>query len=178
MNKPAYIEEPAYKVDKCVKRPHTGEPPCVGEPPQLKYLQEEPSKPSYSLPPSRASLRTESLERPPSRPRRQRPTISGRCSAEPQENFVSQHLQNFSGGGSNLRPVTSISELDLRNIDPDIAASLLQQIEFGADMEPILLQLKNSQYRDAVAGRGRAEKMVTFKESGGAAEGVWDNGCV
>ena len=34
-----------------------------------------------------------------------------------------------------------MSELDLRNIDPDMAANLLQQIESGADMEPILLQV-------------------------------------
>ena len=44
--------------------------------------------------------------------------------------------------------MTSLSELDLRNIDPDMAANLLEQIESGADMEPILLQLKNSQVNE------------------------------
>ena len=45
-----------------------------------------------------------------------------------------------------------------------MAANLLQQIESGADMEPILLQLKNSQAREAVSGSRAREKMVTFEE--------------
>jgi hypothetical protein len=80
-----------------------------------------------------------------------------------------------------LRPVTSLSDLDLRNIDPDTAASLLAQIEQGADMEPILLQLKNSQgHRDQGSVRQR-EKMVTFEEdvgAGGGASGGWDKSAV
>lgn len=77
-----------------------------------------------------------------------------------------------------LRSVNSLSELDLRNIDPDFAASLLEQIESGADMEPILLQLKNYRARDAVTVRNR-EKMVTFEEDqGGGARGTWDRDCV
>ena len=110
-------------------------------------------------PPTRPSLRTESLERPPARERRLREATSGRCSAEPLEYFVAQELRP----PAPLRSVTSLSELDLRNIDPDMAANLLQQIESGADMEPILLQLKNSQARDAGGSRAR-EKMVTFEE--------------
>ena len=111
-------------------------------------------------PPTRPSLRTESLERPPARERRLREATSGRCSAEPLEYFVAQELRP----PAPLRSVTSLSELDLRNIDPDMAANLLQQIESGADMEPILLQLKNSQARDAVGGSRAREKMVTFEE--------------
>jgi len=113
-----------------------------------------------SNPPTRPSLRTESLERPPARERRLRDATSGRCSAEPLEYFVAQELRP----PAPLRSVTSLSELDLRNIDPDMAANLLQQIESGADMEPILLQLKNSQAREAVSGSRAREKMVTFEE--------------
>ena len=58
---------------------------------------------------------------------------------------------------------TSLSELDLRNIDPDMAARLLDQIESGADVEPILIQIKNALTKDSVNGRNR-EKMVTFEE--------------
>ena len=43
-------------------------------------------------PPARPSLRTESLERPPTRERRLR-EASGRCSAEPLEYFVAQELR-------------------------------------------------------------------------------------
>ena len=119
-------------------------------------------------PPTRPSLRTESLERPPARERRLREATSGRCSAEPLEYFVAQELRP----PAPLRSVTSLSELDLRNIDPDMAANLLQQIESGADMEPILLQLKNSQARDAVGGSRAREKMVTFEEDLG--NKTWD----
>ena len=91
---------------------------------------------------------------------------------------MSHYLHSFSSGGASLRPITSISELDLRNIDPNTAASLLQQIESRADMEPILLQLKNSQARDTVGGRGRADKMVTFEEDrGGRGEHGTRSGC-
>ena len=85
--------------DTCVKRPTAEKPLCVGEAPQLTYLHEDPSKPSYSLPPTSASLPTESLERPLICPRRQHPTISGCCRAEQQENLVSRHLKNFSRPG-------------------------------------------------------------------------------
>ena len=73
------------------------------------------------------------------------------------------------------------SQIKFRNIDPDLAASLLEQIESGADVEPILLQLKNAcpprgesrdlglphvtrdVTRDGAAGRAR-DKVVTFQE--------------
>lgn len=118
-------------------------------------------------PPARPSLRTESLERPPTRERRLR-EASGRCSAEPLEYFVAQELRP----PAPLRSVTSLSELDLRNIDPDMAANLLQQIESGADMEPILLQLKNSQARES--GSRAREKMVTFEEDLNLNDKTWD----
>ena len=188
VGKPAYImgtcvkslTQPQY-VEKAPTNLHEERPELTylqKEPLHLTYLEEDPSTPSPSLPPSRPSLHTQILDPPPLHSRRQRPPTSGRFSAEPQEYFVSQHLHSFSSSGASLRPVTSISELDLRNIDPDTAASLLQQIESGADMEPILLQLKNSQARDAVGGRGRADKMVTFEEDRGGAGGAWDKGCV
>ena len=62
-----------------------------------------------------------------------------------------------------MQLATSLSELDLRNIDPDMAARLLDQIESGVDMEPILLQLKNALTKDSVIVRNK-EKMVTFEE--------------
>ena len=80
---------------------------------------------------------------------------SGRCGAKPSE--------FFRGGAAHMRPdqvqlATSLSELDLRNIDPDMAARLLDQIESGADVEPILIQIKNALTKDSVNGRNR-EKM-------------------
>ena len=39
--------------------------------------------------------------------------------------------------------MTSLSELDLRNLDPEAAAKLLEQINAGVDVEPLLDQLKN-----------------------------------
>lgn len=84
---------------------------------------------------------------------------SGRCSAEPLEYFVrGQHVRP-----DQMQLATSLSELDLRNIDPDMAARLLDQIESGVDMEPILLQLKNALTKDSVIVRNK-EKMVTFEE--------------
>ena len=64
-----------------------------------------------------------------------------------------------------------------RNIDPDLAANLLEQIESGADVEPILLQLKRACQTPRVSPRGgtesvcdgptnnvRRDKVVTFQE--------------
>ena len=67
--------------------------------------------------------------------------------------------------------------LIVRNIDPVLAANLLEQIESGAEMEPILIQLKNAcptrEARDSgtdsvrdghvTVNRSR-DKMVTFQE--------------
>ena len=105
------------------------------------------------------SLRTETLERHPSRSSQLNTFTSGRCSAEPLEYFVrGQHVRP-----DQMQLATSLSELDLRNIDPDMAARLLDQIESGVDMEPILLQLKNALAKDSVIVRNK-EKMVTFEE--------------
>ena len=50
---------------------------------------------------------------------------------------------------------------NLRNIDPELAANLLQQIEAGAEVEPLLVQLKAS----LTMGQARSrDKMVTFQE--------------
>ena len=68
--------------------------------------------------------------------------------------------------------------LIVRNIDPVLAANLLEQIESGAEMEPILIQLKNAcptrEARDSGTGSVRdghvtqvnrsRDKMVTFQE--------------
>ena len=64
--------------------------------------------------------------------------------------------------------------LIVRNIDPVLAANLLEQIESGAEMEPILLQLKHAcPTRDSGTGSVRdghvtvnraRDKMVTFQE--------------
>ena len=62
-----------------------------------------------------------------------------------------------------------------RNIDPDLAASLLEQIEAGAEVEPILLQLRHvcpprdrdtSSVRDGHVARDTRtrDKVVTFQE--------------
>ena len=106
------------------------------------------------------SIRTETLERHPSKSSQLKMFTSGRCSAEP--------FEYFRGGATHMRPdqvqlATSLSKLDLRNIDPDMAARLLDQIESGADVEPILIQIKNALTKDSVNGRNR-EKMVTFEE--------------
>ena len=51
--------------------------------------------------------------------------------------------------------------LQFRNIDPDLAASLLHQIEAGAEVEPLLVQLKHS----LSGGQSRTrDKVVTFQE--------------
>ena len=105
------------------------------------------------------TIRTETLDRQPARSSQLKLFKSGRSSAEPFEYF---------GCEKSLRPdqvqlATSLSELDLRNIDPDMAARLLEQIESGVDMEPILIQIKNALSKDSVSGRNR-EKMVTFEE--------------
>ena len=105
------------------------------------------------------SMRTETLERHPVRSSQLKMFKSGRSSAEPFDYFE---------GEKPLRPdqvqlATSLSELDLRNIDPDMAARLLDQIESGVDMEPILMQIKDALTKDSVTGRNR-EKMVTFEE--------------
>ena len=63
-----------------------------------------------------------------------------------------------------------------RNIDPELAASFLEQIESGADVEPILLQLKHACQTPRVSPRTtgsvcdgpttnvRRDKVVTFQE--------------
>ena len=75
-----------------------------------------------------------------------------------------------------MQLATSLSELDLRNIDPDMAARLLEQIESGVDMEPILIQIKNALSKDSVSGRNR-EKMVTFEEDFSIQHSI-DKSCV
>ena len=112
-------------------------------------------------PPARAGagLRTETLERHPSRSNL-RSFTSGRCSAEP--------LDWAGRTGPAARPGLgslphSLSELDLRNIEPEVAASLLEQIEAGADVEPILIQLKHLCAKDSANVRNK-DKMVTFQE--------------
>ena len=62
-----------------------------------------------------------------------------------------------------MQLATSLSELDLRNIDPDMAARLLDQIESGVDMEPILLQLKNALTKDSVIVRNK-EKLSLLRK--------------
>ena len=44
-----------------------------------------------------------------------------------------------------------------------MAARLLEQIESGADMEPILIEIKIALSKNSVSGRNR-EKMVTIEE--------------
>ena len=63
--------------------------------------------------------------------------------------------------------VTSfINNLLFRNIDPDLAASLLHQIEAGAEVEPLLVQLKHSLSGGQPGGQASRsrDKVVTFKE--------------
>ena len=63
--------------------------------------------------------------------------------------------------------------MNARNIDPDLAASLLEQIEAGAEGEPILLQLRHvcpprdrDTVRDGHVARDTRtrDKVVTFQE--------------
>ena len=62
-----------------------------------------------------------------------------------------------------IQLATVLNELDLRSIDPETAAELLDQIQSGSSMEPILARLKELCARGhRVPGRG--EKMVTFQE--------------
>ena len=82
---------------------------------------------------------------------------SGRSSAEPLEYFA-PHRQSE----NEFKLVTSLSELDLRNLDPEAAAKLLEQINAGVDVEPLLDQLK-SQLADPGTVRSR-DKMVTFED--------------
>jgi hypothetical protein len=46
-----------------------------------------------------------------------------------------------------------LSELDLRRLDPDVAANLLAQIRAGADIQPILSQLRATLARDPASLR-------------------------
>ncbi len=48
---------------------------------------------------------------------------------------------------------TMFSELDLRRLDPDVAANLLAQIRAGADIQPILSQLRATLARDPASLR-------------------------
>jgi len=113
------------------------------------------TKPSMK---SKPSLRTETLQRPPPVRPALRSFTSGRSSAEPLETF--RLPLTVRSDRDLVTPLpSSLSELDLRNIDPELAASLLQQIEAGAEVEPILVQLKAS------LGQVRTrDKMVTFQE--------------
>ena len=52
---------------------------------------------------------------------------------------------------THLNPV--LSELDLRRLDPDVAANLLAQIRAGADIQPILSQLRATLARDPASLR-------------------------
>ena len=58
------------------------------------------------------------------------------------------------------------NKLLFRNIDPDLAASLLHQIEAGAEVEPLLVQLKQSLSGGQSGGQTSRtrDKVVTFKE--------------
>lgn len=124
------------------------------------------------------SLRTETLERHPVRPLL-RTFTSGRCSAEPLDSYKltnnKTRTRSQMDAGLMVTPLpTSLSELDLRNIDPDLAASLLDQIESGADVEPILQQLRHAcPSRDggtgsvldgSTSGSRTRDKVVTFQE--------------
>ena len=109
------------------------------------------------------SLRTETLERHPSRSSQLNTFTSGRCSAEPLEYFVrGQHVRP-----DQMQLATSLSELDLRNIDPDMAARLLDQIESGGSII-LCIEIRHDQlgtFPTSLMGTFRLHKMGTHSIS-------------
>ena len=98
---------------------------------------------------------------------------SGRSSVEP--NHASSVTSSSSRRSSNISEfrlssalnALDLDNLDLRNIDPTLAAKLLSEIRNGADIGPLLEKLKSDQLQSnpsSSSSKSEMKKVVTFED--------------